>query len=242
MTAPSTDLFLDVEAVSGWDALPESTRAALLQLHAQQQARLPLEARGIPKDDPRESAALHPWTARIVCIALFDEAAKRGAVWHDGAGQSVIEGDWSYHPRGSEREVVRALWRYLEDRTLARLVTYNGRGYDCPLIHTRSLALRVRATRNLMPYRYSTKEHADLCDLLTFWGVSRSVSLDVVCARLGVESPKSELSGAGVERAYYEGRIADIARYCAGDVRALRECFRVWESNTGDVMQERRKF
>lgn len=242
MTTAATDLFLDVEAISDWDSLPESTRAALLQTHAQQQARLPVEARGLPKDDPRESAALNPWTARIVCVALYDEAAKRGAVWHDGVGESVIDGDWSYHPRGSEREVVRALWRHLADRPLARIVTYNGRNYDGPLLHNRSLALKIKATRNLVPYRYSAREHADLCDLLTFWGVSRSVSLDVVCARLGVESPKGELSGAAVERAYYEGRIAEIARYCAGDVRALRECFRVWESVAGEVMQERRKF
>ena len=242
MTSPSTDLFLDVEAISDWDSLPESTRAALLQTHAQQQARLPVEARGLPKDDPRESAALNPWTARIVCVALYDEAAKRGAVWHDGVGDSVIEGDWSYHPRGSEREVVRTLWRYLADRPLARLVTYNGRGYDCPLINARTCSLRLRATRNLLPNRYSINEHADLCDLLTWRGITRAISLDVACIRLGVESPKGELSGAGVERAYHEGRIADIVKYCAVDVRVLRECFHVWRGSMEAVTQERRKF
>ena len=236
------DLILDVEAVSSWDSLPEHARATLLASHARSESKLPLEARGSPANDPRESAALSPWTARVVCVAIWDSARKRGAVYHDGPKDRIDETDWSYHGMQSERGVLSAVWGYLGTQPEARVVSYNGRNYDGPVLMTRSVKHRVRPSRNLVPYRYSTREHLDLCDCLTLWGVARSVSLDVVAGVLGIASSKGALSGAQVGQAYDEGRILDIARYCAADVEVTRAILEVWEETVGQVFNERKKW
>lgn len=236
------NLVLDVEAVSSWDSLPEHARATLLASHARAQAKLPMESRGNPLDDPRESAALSPWTSRVVSVAIWDSARKRGAVYHDGDGERLDEEDWSYHPRRSERGILTAVWGLLEANAGARVVTYNGRNYDGPMLMTRSVKHRARASRNLVPYRYSTREHLDLCDVLGFWGVARSVPLDVVAGVLGLKSSKGGMCGAEVGRAYEEGRIMEIARYNAADVELERDILEVWEETVGAVFQERQKW
>jgi 3'-5' exonuclease len=72
-----------------------------------------------------------------------------------------------------------------------RLVTFNGRGYDGPVLMTRSAQLGIAPSRNLVPYRYDLSDHCDLFDVLGYQGASRDrFSLDYWCRRFDVESPK----------------------------------------------------
>lgn len=60
-------------------------------------------------------------------------------------------------------------------------------------------------------------------DTMVQWaGVGNRVSLEKLCLALGIESPKSDITGATVAAAVAAGRIADVAAYCAGDVEATR--------------------
>ncbi len=110
---------------------------------------------------------------------------------------------------------------------LPQLVTYNGRGYDGPVLMVRSAQNGVSPSRNLVPNRYAVEDHCDLMDILSFHGASRDrFSLDYWCRRFDIESPKGSIDGSQIGRAYRGGRIDDIGEYCLRDVRATGELFR----------------
>jgi hypothetical protein len=67
-------------------------------------------------------------------------------------------------------------------------------------------------------------------DTMTQWaGVGNRVSLEKLCMALGIDSPKTDIDGSKVAQYVADGRIAEVAEYCAGDVIATR---RVWERMT----------
>ena len=94
----------------------------------------------------------------------------------------------------------------------------------------RSAILKVKPSRNLMPYRYGD-EHIDLLDRLTFFGaVRRKMSLHLWCRAFGIPSPKDKgITGDDVSRLFKEQRYSDIAHYCFDDIRATRELFAAWD-------------
>jgi predicted PolB exonuclease-like 3'-5' exonuclease len=82
-----------------------------------------------------------------------------------------------------------------------------------------------------MPNRYHST-HIDLLDQLTFFGTTkRRFSLDMWCKTFSIKSPKSDgITGYEVKGLFSSGRYIDIAKYCAGDLRATRELLAAWES------------
>jgi hypothetical protein len=82
-----------------------------------------------------------------------------------------------------------------------------------------------------MPNRYGDV-HIDLLDQLTFFGASRRrFSLDMWCRTFGIESPKGQgITGYDVKDLFRAGKHLDIARYCAGDLRATASLLSVWET------------
>ena len=112
-----------------------------------------------------------------------------------------------------------------------QLVSFNGRGYDGPILSIRSAQLGVRPSVQLVPYRYDISQHCDLYDVLGFQGSMREgYSLDYWCRRFDIESPTGSIDGSQVGRAYREGKIEDIGEYCLRDVRATGELFKKLES------------
>jgi hypothetical protein len=90
-------------------------------------------------------------------------------------------------------------------------VTFNGRGYDGPVLMIRSAQLGLRPSRQLVGYRYDLSDHCDLSEVFSFHGSTReNFKLDYWCRRFDVESPKGGLDGSQVGRAYRDGRIEDI--------------------------------
>ncbi|MBK9107462.1 MAG: hypothetical protein IPM92_03540 [Saprospiraceae bacterium] len=56
-------------------------------------------------------------------------------------------------------------------------------------------------------------------EMWKFGDIKHFISLDLLSACLGLESPKSDIDGSQVGRVYYEEEDIDrIARYCAQDI------------------------
>ncbi|MBI4510869.1 MAG: ribonuclease H-like domain-containing protein [Deltaproteobacteria bacterium] len=100
------------------------------------------------------------------------------------------------------------------------LVTYNGRGFDLPVIALRSLRHGVPMGwyyQGKVRHRYSEDGHIDLCDLLSDHGATRALSLDAVARLIGLPG-KVGVDGSQVEGLYQAGQIDAIKRYCLADV------------------------
>lgn len=182
----------------------------------------------------RDRTALYPGLGKVIAIGMWNVEADTGLILLEG--DEAPEQAWEKVPhskifRGDEKQILQRFWEIAAWRgtrgPMPRLVSYNGRGYDGPMLSVRSAQLGVRPSRNLVPYRYDIGEHCDLLDVFTFQGATRDrYNLDYWCRRFDVESPKGSIDGSQVGRAYREGRIDDIGEYCLRDVRATAQLYR----------------
>jgi 3'-5' exonuclease len=218
-------IVFDIE-VAGfpWEEVDEITRGYLLN-----RERDPERRNAVP-----ERTALNPGLGKVIAIGVWLVEEDRGMILLEG--DSAEEHEWEKVPHskiftGSEKELLERFWQIVSRRQqpphLPQLVTYNGRGYDGPILMVRSAQLGVIPSRNLVPNRYAVRDHCDLMDILMFFGATRDrYSLDYWCRRFDVESPKGSIDGSQVARAYRDGKIDDIGEYCLRDVRATGELFR----------------
>ncbi len=216
---PATVAF-DIEVVGyDWTELDEATRGYLLE-----RAR----KKGESAEDAAGKLALTLGLGRVVAIALWNLDEQRGAVLLEGAAENWKEwpgrsdGAWLF--RGDEKQMVEAFWERI--RGYGRLITFNGRMYDGPVLMLRSALHGVAPSRNLAARDFAMRQHCDLAELFTFQGAVReNYKLDYWCRRFGIESPKSTLDGSQVDRAYKAGEIEQIADYCLRDAHATAQLF-----------------
>jgi len=183
------------------------------------------------KEEIKDRLSFYPLTAEIVTIGLLEPEAKKGFVFFQTTGDPLLpfEEDEIRFESGSEKEIIRKFWNIIKQ--YKQLITFNGRGFDCPFILIRSAVNKIKPTKDLMPNRYGDA-HIDLLDQLSFFGASRRrFNLDMWCRTFGIKSPKEEgITGYEVKDLFKAGRCLDIARYCVGDLRATRELLFAWEN------------
>ena len=127
-----------------------------------------------------------------------------------------------------EKELLERFFDGL-DKYVPSLVSWNGSGFDLPVLHYRSLLHGITAARywetgeNDTSFRYSNYlsrfhwRHMDLMDILSgFQGRGRA-SLADMASLLGFPG-KIGLKGSEVWDAYQRGELARIRAYCEGDV------------------------
>jgi hypothetical protein len=82
--------------------------------------------------------------------------------------------------------------------------------------------LKLPSIFDIMSKRpWQTDYILDTMDLWRFGDYKSYTSLDLLCTILNIESPKSDLDGSKVGKAYWEeDRINDIMEYCSKDVQS----------------------
>ena len=115
------------------------------------------------------------------------------------------------------------------ERYTPTLVSWNGSGFDLPVLHYRALRHGVQAHRYWemgdedQAFRWNNYisrfhwRHVDLMDVLSGFQGRGRVGLDKMAQLLGLPG-KLGMSGEGVWDAFLEGRIEDIRNYCETDV------------------------
>jgi predicted PolB exonuclease-like 3'-5' exonuclease len=101
------------------------------------------------------------------------------------------------------------------------LVTWNGRGFDLPVLLLRALhhgiAFPWYYRNSDYRYRYSEEGHLDLGDFLADHGAARMTSLHGAARLIGLPG-KDGLDGSQVEGLYHAGQIEALRQYCLSDV------------------------
>ena len=178
-----------------------------------------------------DALSFYPLTAEIVAVGMLNPDTEKGAVYFQTPGDMLLPFEESgiRFECGTEKEIIEKFWTAI--KSYDQFITFNGRGFDCPFILVRSAVHKLKPSRELMPNRYSGP-HIDLLDQLSFFGTSRRrFSLDMWCRTFNIKSPKADgIAGSEVKELFRTKRFVDIARYCAGDIRATKELFKVWEN------------
>jgi 3'-5' exonuclease len=131
-------------------------------------------------------------------------------------------------PEDGEAALIQSFYRVIEKYT-PQLVSWNGSGFDLPVLHYRALVHGIPASRywdlgeddrdfkwNNYISRYHSR-HTDLMDVLAMYQARANAPLDAL-ARLCGFPGKLGMDGAQVWTAFREGRIEEIRHYCETDV------------------------
>ena len=153
---------------------------------------------------------------RIVAISVVLRSRDRLAVWSLGDEDA------------SEKEIIERFFTGI-DKYIPVIVSWNGKGFDLPVLHYRSLIHGIPAQRywetgdNDQGFKWNNylsryhRRHTDLMDVLAGYENRATAPLDQIACLLGFPG-KMGMSGAKVWDYYQEGRIGEIRNYCETDV------------------------
>lgn len=159
---------------------------------------------------------------RVLCIsAVFRNA--EGLKIH-----SLVDKDGQ-----SEGKIIQQFFNIIE-KHVPQLVSWNGSGFDLPVLHYRGLRHGVVADKYWDMGEggegYSSKEfkwnnyisryhmrHLDLMDLLAMYSPKANAPLDAMAKLCGFPG-KLGMDGSQVYAQYLAGKTDDIRRYCETDV------------------------
>lgn len=122
----------------------------------------------------------------------------------------------------SEERLVREFWERVE-KFPGCLVSFNGRNFDLPVLELQALRWGCVAPKyfggGVHRHRYRQERHYDLYDFLTNFGMYRvRGGFDLVQRLIGLDG-KGAIDGSKVQELWEAGRLPEIHRYCADDVR-----------------------
>jgi predicted PolB exonuclease-like 3'-5' exonuclease len=153
---------------------------------------------------------------RIVTISIAARLGDRFRVW------SLSE------PECSEPEIITRFFEGIE-RFTPTLVSWNGCGFDLPVLHYRALVHGISAARywengngdqqfrwNNYISRYHER-HTDLMDVLSLYQTRASAPLDEIATLCGLPG-KMGMSGAKVWDSIRVGDYEGVRNYCETDV------------------------
>lgn len=173
---------------------------------------------------------------RIVAISAVLRSRDQLKVWSLG------------EPHSSEKELIERFFSGL-DKFTPTLVTWNGGGFDLPVIHYRALLHGVTAPRywetgdlngdfrwNNYLNRFHSR-HTDLMDVLAGYQSRANAPLDEIAVMLGLPG-KMGMSGDKVWEAFQRGEIAAIRNYCETDVLNTYLIYLRFELMRGKLNQE----
>jgi len=153
---------------------------------------------------------------KVVAISAVLRSRDRVTVWSLGEEDS------------DEKELIQRFFDGI-DKFVPTLVSWNGSGFDLPVLHYRALLHGVAAPRywdsgdddrdfkwNNYLSRYHSR-HTDLMDVLAGYQARANAPLDEIATMLGFPG-KMGMSGAHVWDNYQEGNLAGIRNYCETDV------------------------
>jgi len=174
---------------------------------------------------------------RVVAIACALRHRDELRVWSLGA------------PDADEKELIERFFDGIEKYS-PDLVSWNGTGFDLPVLHYRALARGVEAARywetgsedpafrfNNYLSRYHWR-HLDLMDVLSGFQPRARASLADMAALLGFPG-KLGFSGAQVWDEYLAGNTVAVRRYCETDVLNTYLIYLAFELMRGQLTRER---
>ncbi|WP_232631053.1 3'-5' exonuclease [Methylobacterium sp. Leaf118] len=123
------------------------------------------------------------------------------------------------------------------DQLRPQLVSFNGHGFDLPVIRYRALVHGIAAPGlTARPYyRRYDEAGLDLCDVLANHDARGRIGLDALCRAMGLQGKPEGLDGGGVAELVAQGRLQDVAAYCQADLIATYRIFLAYEHLRGKL-------
>ena len=220
-------IVFDIETCAfPFESLSESQQEYLLRYAERESDE---KVKELKVDDAIRYTSLYPFTAKLITIGIYDVEKEKSYIYYENDQNEEWVSENDVHYKGlSEIEMLNSFWRIIE--VTDQVITFNGRNFDAPFLMIRSALNKIKPSKNLVSKRFDSSFHIDLLEQFTYYGLTRKFNLDFYCQAFGVESPKSKgISGMEVKTLYEAGRIKDIAVYCADDIYATYQLYKIWD-------------
>lgn len=175
----------------------------------------------LPADWPQDKFPKPAWHA-VAAISYL--VARIDTDPENGRERYTVEACRSGgEPGWTEAQLLRGFWHFFAEGRY-RVVTFNGRSFDIPTLHLRSLLHGIPAAAwfnrgdkwNGYAKRYAADWHSDLLDLTSNFGASTRMGLDELATAMGLPG-KSGCDGSQVAAMIEQGRIGHVRDYCELD-------------------------
>lgn len=168
------------------------------------------------REETNGSDFLRLHVQRVAAISVVLANANKVSVWSIGDENS------------SEADIIQRFFDGIEKYT-PTVVSWNGSGFDFPVLHYRALVNNIVAPRywdvgetdsnfrwNNYINRYHYR-HLDLMDVLACYQAKANAPLDEIASMLGCPG-KMGMSGSKVWEYFQAGKLKEIRDYCETDV------------------------
>lgn len=215
-------LFLDVETTSGADTLADliENNPGIEEHWDKKYALVKRDKLEYANSDREETfqldSALYPEFGKVIVVSIgqvvfddFDKPQFKVKSFYGDSEKDVLE------------QLMVALGALFRRAPGLKIVGHNIKGFDAPFLIKRSLVNKVNVPPQLHLHNVKPWDNC-LLDTAEVWkfGGWNGASLSLICNLLGIPSPKENMYGGEVARAYWQGRLEEIKDYCEGDVRA----------------------
>jgi len=211
-------LFIDIETVP--------VNKLFTDMDDRMQALWAGKAARIAKEDTAEiayqRAGIYAEFGKIVCVSagfIFEEAGEERLRITSFIGEEV--------------EILEKFFEMVSNFFKGKpkqFCGHNIKEFDIPYLCRRALINSVKLPQVLQDLQTKKPWEIPLLDTLQLWkfgDYKHYTSLDLLAAVLGIETPKSDISGADVARVFYEENdIQRIKTYCEKDVLTTVQVFR----------------
>jgi len=188
------------------------------------------------REETGDSEFLRLHLHRVVAISVVLRTRDTVKVWSLG------------DENANEAELVKRFYDGVE-KFVPTLVSWNGSGFDLPVLHYRALFHGITAARywdkgehdrdfkwNNYLSRYHDR-HTDLMDVLANYSPRANARLDEIATLLGFPG-KMGMDGSKVWDAWLDGDVAGIRNYCETDVLNTYLVYLRYELIRGNLDQQ----
>ena len=155
-----------------------------------------------------KAASLDPMFARIASIGTIIPT-------EDGTSERVFF-------NLDEKQLLESFWNFIsEERIGCCTITFNGIGFDLPMLYTRTMIHGIDiAWKDKKLRKYSDYPHYDIMQLLSYWGMIKFKSLDWWAKTLGYDFDITTCpNGSMVSKWWAAGEYGKIQDYSMVDCR-----------------------
>lgn len=173
---------------------------------------------------------------KVVAISAVFRHGDKLTVWSLGDEQA------------DEKEIIQRFFDGI-DRFTPTIVSWNGSGFDLPVLHYRAMKHNIAAPKywdtgemdsqfkwNNYISRYHSR-HLDLMDVIASYNPRANAPLDKIASMLGYPG-KMGMSGAKVWETYHQGNLKAIRDYCETDVLNTYLVYLRFEVMRGNISEQ----
>lgn len=158
-------------------------------------------------DDAMDKCAFDGAMNQIVCIGV------------------AIEDEPVHTFVGEEKKLVSEAFSFIgQPGFYAKFVGHNLIGFDLRVLRQRGIVLGLKPPASI-PFNAKPWDDARCYDTMVQWDGKNSTKLDKIAKAFGIPG-KGSTDGSQVHQMWKDGKINEIAQYCASDVELTRQVYR----------------